>query len=537
MNSVADPRAYSLLPNGPVPKGGAEEVGNKAWNLMQIGRAGVAVPPGFVLPTYWCRSYRAGQLDNAALSEVLTSGIALIENAARLEFGSCRQPLLVSVRSGAAVSMPGMMETVLNIGANATTVEGLIRLTGNPRLAWDCYRRLIQGYAGVVLDLPSGPFDELIAKAVSDAEADAESELDFRALRELTHQMLHRAAENSASQVPDDPYQQLSHAVLAVFRSWDSPKAASYRKLNGISDDLGTAVTVQRMVFGNAGGASGSGIGFTRNPATGDRELYLDFQFNSQGEDVVAGRHAVRDSERLRRQLPAIWKELESTAHALETHFRDAQDFEFTVESGALYILQSRNAKRTDWAALHIATDLVKEGFISPPEALTRLATLDLASVSRTRLATTQEQPLARAQVASMGVATGKIALETETAKSLAAAGHPVILVRRDTATSDIEGMSVAAGILTAMGGRTSHAAVVARQLGKVCLVGCPDLVIEMDRRACRIGDRTFREGDSISLDANTGDIYAGSLETITEHPEKELGVIRSWQQTLSAIS
>lgn len=530
-----DAKFYSILPNGSRPKSGADEVGNKAWNLMRIAGAGVCVPAGFVLPVCWCRAYRAGQLDNAALTETLAAGIAMLESAAHLQYGSCHRPLLVSVRSGAAVSMPGMMDTVLNIGANPTTVEGLIGLTGNPHLAWDCYRRLLQGYAEVVLGLARGPFEELLLNALAGADAEAESELDFRTLRTLTRDLIDRVHQESGAHVPEDPYTQLSKAVLAVFRSWDAPKAMLYRKLNGISDDLGTAVMVERMVFGNAGGASGSGIGFTRNPATGDRELYLDFQFNAQGEDVVGGRHAGRDTERLKRQLPATWKQLEFTAQTLETLFRDAQDFEFTVESGGLYILQSRDAKRTPWAALHIATDLVKEGFLSPAEALARLGGIDLASVSRTRLATRNQQPLTYAQVASMGVATGQIALDTEMAKTLTAAGKAAILVRRDAATSDIEGISAAVGILTAMGGRTSHAAVVARQLGKVCLVGCRELTVDMDLRMCRVGDRTLRETDSISLDANTGAIYAGSVEAITERPEKELKAIRSWQVAAQA--
>ena len=532
-----DPNLYPILPRAALAQGGAEEVGNKAWNLMRMASADVCVPAGFVLPTSWCRQYRAGQMDNEALTEALASGIALLESETGLRFGCSRRPLLVSVRSGAAASMPGMMETVLDVGLNRATVDGLIGLTGNPRLAWDSYRRLIQGYAEVVLEQPPAALDELIVKALSQAEVETERELDFRTLRQLTHDMLDRVRELAGAHFPEDPRQQLAQAVTAVFRSWDAPKAAAYRKLNGMDDNGGTAVTIQRMVFGNAGGISGSGIGFTRNPATGERELYIDFLFHAQGEDVVSGRHSARDHERLRRMLPSVWRQLESTGRTLEALFRDAQDFEFTMESGALYILQARNAKRAPWASLRVATDLVEEGLISPAEALSRLAGIDLASVVRTRLASSPGQPLARAQVAGIGVASGAIALDTASAKHIAASGTPAILVRQDTVTSDIEGMAVAVGILTASGGRTSHAAVVARQLGKVCLVSCPNLEIDLDRRLCRIGERTLREGDLLSLDANDGGVYAGKLETITERPERELAAIRAWQPAMHAVA
>jgi pyruvate, orthophosphate dikinase len=526
---------YPILPGSALPPGEAQAVGNKAWNLMRMSAAGISIPAAFVLPTIWCRKYRAGQLDQAALAETLGSGIAALESATGLGFGCSRRPLLVSVRSGAAASMPGMMETVLDIGLNSVAVDGLIRLTGNPRLAWDSYRRLVQGYAEVVLHQPPAALDALAAKALSEAGAETERELDFLRLRSLTGEMLKQIRDLSGVRFPEDPREQLLEAVLAVLRSWDAPKAAAYRKLNGIDDNVGTAVTIQRMVFGNAGGASGSGIGFTRDPATGERRLYIDFLFNAQGEDVVSGRHAAHDEERLRRVAPEVWKQLESTGQALENLFRDAQDFEFTLETGSLYLLQARDAKRTPWAALRVATELVKEGAISAEDALRRLAGIDMASVKRTRLAHAPGEILGRAQIAGIGVASGAIALDTESAKRLAAEGSPVILVRPDMVTADIEGMAAAVGILTATGGRTSHAAVVARQLAKVCLVGCATLAIDPARRICRIGDRSFHEGEFISLDANEGAIYAGRLETVTERPEKELAIIRSWHRATYA--
>jgi pyruvate,orthophosphate dikinase len=427
-----------------------------------------------------------------------------------------------------------MLETVLNVGVNSTTVEGLIGDTGNPRLAWDCYRRFVQGYAEVVSGLPRGPFDTLVARARSEAGIETEREMDYASLRKLTRNLLDCFHELAGMPFPDDPMDQLTQTTVAVFRSWNAPKAAAYRTANGIKHEGGTATTIQRMVFGNAGGASGAGVAFTRNPATGARELYLDFDFNAQGEDVVAGRFVTQGEEMLRRRAPSAWAQLEESSHVLEALFSDAQDFEFTLQSGILYLLQSRSAKRTPWAALRIAVDQVDEGLISPVEALSRLADIDLRSVARTRLADSTDQPLGRAQIASMGVASGVIALDSEVATRMVRDGTPVILVRRETNTNDIGGILCAAGILTAVGGRTSHAAVVARQLGKVCLVACPELEIDLKGRFCRIRGRTMREGDLLSLDGNDGGIYAGKLEVVTERPERELARIANWHASVS---
>ena len=464
-----DAAVYEIPPRGALPNRGAAEVGGKAWNLMRMGAAGLPVPQAFVLSTEWCRAIGAGLIDDARLAKALDSGLNRIEAATGLRLGSARRPLLVSVRSGAPVSMPGMLETVLDVGLNPEIVEGLIGRTGNPRLAWDSYRRLVRGYSETVEALPARPFDELLERTLSNAEVQSEQELDHIALRQLTRQMLERFRDLTGVPFPHDPREQLLRASMAVLRSWSAPKAVSYRRINGIDEDAGTALTVQMMVFGNAGGASGSGVGFTRNPATGDQELFLDFRFNTQGEDIVGGRGIAQEQGRLRRTLPSVWRQLEDLAHTLETLLRDAQDFEFTLQSGALYVLQSRDAKRTPWAALRIATDMVKEGMIAPAEALSRLAGIDLESLVRTRLAGSPGPALAQAQAASMGIASGAIALDPETAKHLVDAGTPVILVRQEAVTADIEGMATATGILTSSGSRTSHAAVVARQLGKVC--------------------------------------------------------------------
>jgi pyruvate,orthophosphate dikinase len=525
------PTLHPILAGAALPAGGATEVGNKAWNLIRMAAADLPVPPGFALPSAWYRTPRPGPGDDVQLVELLAAGMDLLEKVTGLGFGSARCPLLVSVRSSPPVSMPGMLETVLDLGLNDETVDGLIRLTGNPRLAWDSYRRLIQGFAQVVQALPTAPFHRLVRMAMAEAGVTAQWQLDHRSLRRLAEDMLDEYRALAGAHFPQDPREQLTRAAAAVFRSWDSQKAATYRRLNQIDDGAGTAVTVQTMVFGNAGGDSGAGVGFTRDPATGERELYLDFQFGAQGEDVVAGRQMLADPEQLRRRLPGTWNELEQVAHRLEALFRDAEDFEFTVQDGRLSLLQTRDANRTPWAALRIAVDLVAEGMLEPHEALARLRGLDVEAVMRTRFSGERPAALAVATVASLGVASGAVALDTGAAERLAQDGAPVVLVRVETTTADIAGIAKAAGISTGSGGRTSHAAVVARQLSKVCLVGCPTLSIDPQRRSCRIGGQTFAEGDFISLDGNEGAIYPGRLAIVAERPERELAIIAGWRR------
>jgi pyruvate,orthophosphate dikinase len=527
------PDLYTILAGSPLPKGGAQEVGNKAWGLLRMVQAGLPIPPAFVLPTAWCQRTQAA--DRPAMRKTLAAGITHLQSATGLGFGASRRPLLVSVRSGGAVSMPGMMETVLNIGLNAETVEALIRLTGNPRLAWDSYRRLVQSYAEVVAYLPTAPFDALVADALKSGEVDDERDLDHRDLRTLTVAMLDCYRTLTGNAFPADPREQLAAAAAAVFRSWDATKAVSYRRLNGIDDKAGTAVTVQTMVFGNAGGESGAGVAFTRNPAIGTNELYFDFQFNAQGEDVVSGRQHLGDKDRLRLVLPAVWTRLNEIRRDLETLFREAEDFEFTVQAGVLFLLQTRRAKRTDWAALAIAVDMVDEGLLTPVEALAHLDGIDLNAVVRTSFAPPVPRTLAVAEVASMGVASGVVALDPAAVKRLSSAGTPAIFVRRETVTTDIEGMALAVGILTASGGRTSHAAVVARQLGKVCLVACPGLEINLDSRQCTIGGTVLKEGDFLSLDGNTGAVHLGCLTPVVERPERALAAIASWSDIVGA--
>jgi pyruvate,orthophosphate dikinase len=551
MTAVEAAPGLVMIAPGVTPNGaGADVLGNKAFNLLLMAAAGLPVPPGFVLPTAWCRRFRraasgsparGGPLPRTEASEaarsVLADGVARLERLTGLGFGSARRPLLLSVRSGARVSMPGMMETVLDIGMNEQTVAGLIRATGNPRLAWDSYRRLVQGYAEVVAGVPAERLDGAVRAALAENDVEDERELDHVALQGLAEQLLALFADATGAAFPRDPLEQLSRAAEAVFASWDTPRATAYRAMYGIDDDAGTAVTVQTMVYGNAGGTSGAGVGFTRDPATGADELYLDFQFNAQGEDVVAGRRALVGSNRLRAVLPLIWARLEALRGELEALFGDAQDFEFTVQDGVLFLLQTRAAKRTPWAAVRIAVDLVSGGVVSPEAALGRLADIDLSRVTRTRLRAPDTAPLGRGIVASLGVASGPIALDNAAAARFHAAGTEAILVRMETTTDDVTGMADAAGLLTALGGRTSHAAVVARQLGRVCLVGCADLTLDLTARTCSIGGKTLAEGDVITLDGNEGTIHAGRLEVVTERPEAEIAVIEGWRAAVRSAS
>jgi pyruvate,orthophosphate dikinase len=513
------------------------EVGNKAFNLMRLAALGLPVPPAFVLSTAYCRAWTANdRRPPADLGATLGVHVRRIENLTGLVFGDERRPLLLSVRSGAAASMPGMMDTMLNIGLTPRTLPGLIETTGNPRLAWDSLRRLVQSFAETVKERPGAAFDAVTNGALAMADVDQVADLDSLALRALTRDILTVYQDEVGESFPDDPMEQLIEAADAVFRSWDSERAVAYRQMNHLTGLDGTAVTVQRMVFGNAGSTSGSGVGFTRNPASGENRLYMDFQFNAQGEDVVSGRYALDGGAigaTLPDLLPAAYARLMDIRHGLEQAFGDAQDFEFTIQEGEVFMLQTRRAKRTPWAALKIAVDLVAEGLIEPAAALEQIADLDLETLGRRRLVGQDMAPLARAIPASIGVASGRIALDSKSATELAARGERVILVRIDTTTDDIAGMAAAEGTLTARGGRTSHAAVVARQLDKCCLVGCSALNVATDLSHCEIGGRRFVAGDEITLDADQGAVYAGILQVEIERPTAELAKIEKWRAAL----
>lgn len=488
----------------------ANEVGGKAHKLMRMAAMGLAVPPGFVLGTAWCGRHQALK------PEDWQPALEQVERASGLAFGDMRRPLLLSVRSGAPASMPGMMDTLLDIGLCDATLPGLLRLCGNPRQAWDSYRRLVAGYGETVAGVAQGTFE---ADLLDLTQGRDERELDFADLRELTRRHLASYERGVGEAFPQDPQEQLRQAIHAVFDSWHSPRAEEYRSIHGISASPGTAVTVQRMVFGNAGGISGAGVGFTRNPATGDAEPWVDFLFNAQGEDVVGGRRDARGDQHLQAVAPALWTELLGVMDRLEREFGDMQDFEFTIERGSLLLLQTRDGKRTPLAALRITLDLYEEGIIDRPQALRRSEGLDPAELRVSVVDAGALEPLAHAVSASMGIAAGEIALDAARALKRASEGASVILLRDDAETDDLSAVHQARGLLTRRGARTSHAAVIARHLGKVCLVGCEELRIDARMRQVRLGEVTLAEGDRITLDANSGLVYQGELETVLLEP------------------
>lgn len=496
--------------------GPVAEMGFKAYNLARLARLGVAVPAAFVLGTSWCREFQArGEQLPQGMHEQLSAALRQLEATSGLGFGSTRRPLLVSVRSGAPVSMPGMLETVLNVGLCESTLAGFLRLCGNPRLVWDSYRRLIECYGEIVAQLDGAPFAAARQEALASAGVATIGELDFRALRALAQRELELYEAGADHPFPQSPMEQLERAIAAVFRSWNGAKARFYREAHGIDAALGTAVTVQRMVFGNGGGTSGAGVGFTRNPASGEAELYLDYAPNAQGEDVVSGRtQLARDSAQ---RLPGhIGEELGELVTLLEHEFRDAQEFEFTVENNELFVLQTRDAKRTPLAALRIAVELAESGLLPAPQARQRVAMLPQDQLETMELVGAQSaEVLALGVPASIGIASGVAVCDTARAIERARGGQAVILVREDVATSDISALEVSAGLLTARGARTAHAAVLARQLGKVCIVGCASLEIEPGERALRFGSRRVAEGEMLTLDAASGRVYAGYLPVV----------------------
>ncbi len=518
------PKHFFLIGNASQTPDGEftrENMGSKAFNLLRMSSIGLPVPQALVIGTHYTKR------PDDCLLPLFSVGLPALEAMTAKRFGDPRQPLIVSVRSGAPVSMPGMMETLLNVGLCESTLPGLLRQTGNPRLVWDAYRRLIATYGEVVAGLPGDLFESELEKTTQGKD---ERLLDFSVLRDVSQRFLELYLENAGHPFPQDVRVQLGGAVKAVYESWFLPKAKSYRKLHDIDKDIGTAVTIQRMVFGNSGSHSGAGVGFTRNPTSGEKSIWVDFLANAQGEDVVAGQRNAKGHEVLTLTAPQAWSELQSVAERLEHEFLDMQDFEFTVEDGALYMLQTRAGKRTPMAATRIAIDMFDEKLIDAEQALTRTDQIQDEDLSTLQRVTTTEgssspqavKPLAEATSACNGVTSGSIALDSRSAKELSSMGKQVILVRQDAQTSDIEALEHSAGLLTQRGARTSHAAVVARQMNKVCLVACQDLHIDTADRCLRIGEHTLSEGDVITLDGNDGLVFKGSIATI-KVPEETL--------------
>jgi len=527
---------FRIAPHQPgAAKGGLDEMGMKAFDLALMTRFGLPVPPAFVLGTLHCRRwYREPDRYKKGMAGLLEEQLRWLQSVTDLGLGDPRKPLLVSVRSGAPVSMPGMMDTLLNIGLCDATLHGLLRITGNPRLVRDSYCRLIRSFAEVVFGVSPQPFTAAIDALLIRERVDRYQELDYLSLAGLGQTFLQIFIDLTGQPFPQNPLVQLELAVQAVFASWNSPRAVEYRRLHGIPDDLFTAATVQRMVFGNAGGESGAGVGFTRDPDSGEKQLYFDFLFNSQGEDIVSGRATGSDAEMLFTALPEIRQELDSICAALEKEFRDAQEFEFTIQDGVLYLLQTRTAKRTHWAALRIAVEQAGEGLIERGEALARLEGLALDDIMRRRLSLEDQQPLCQGQPAGIGVAIGPLVLDMDAAGRFSSGDgqEAGVLVREEMSTADIAGMALSAGVLTARGNRTSHAAVVARQLGKPCVTGCNGLRIDFGRRVVLFGERSLSEGETITLDSNTGRVYAGAAEIVVDRPVQWLDEIRKWSRS-----
>jgi pyruvate,orthophosphate dikinase len=507
----------------------AETIGAKAANLARMATLGLPVPPAFVLPVRLCAAIVEGEAQaRDHVRAGLREGIAFLEQVTGRQFGGSRRPLLVSVRSGAARSMPGMLDTVLDVGCTATAVRGLIRMTGNPRFAWDCRRRFLESYGGVVLGLDkallAGPLAQIAA-----AEGGAnEHALDNEAMERLARAQ-QQAIEDEGERVAEDAMEQLESAAHAVYRSWMSERARTYRRLQHLDDLHGTAVTVQAMVFGNAGANSGAGVAFSRDPSTGAAQPVIEVLFGAQGEDVVSGNRTPDTEAAIAKALPQVAAQLRETLHLLEREFADVQDAEFTIENGKLWMLQTRTAKRTPIAALRFAIDFVRQGSITPAQALLRLDGIDLGALARQTIAGV-DAPAARGTGASIGVAVGRAAFDSDSAQRMAAEGEPVILMRRDTSTADVAGFAVSAGIVTAVGGRTAHAALVTRQMGKPSVVGCAALEVDSAGRRARLAGHALKEGDWLAIDGEAGLVYRGRGTVAIEKPQAELDEVAHWR-------
>jgi pyruvate, orthophosphate dikinase len=514
-----------------------DELGGKGAGLAEMTNAGLPVPPGFTIQTEACREYmRTGKV-SIEVARQMEDALGRLEKLQGQKLGVGENPLLVSVRSGAKFSMPGMMDTILNLGLNDRSVEALARRANNPRFANDSYRRLIQMFGNVVLDIEKSAFDEVFEAKKKQKKAKLDTDLDATSLKEVIEEYKRVVKKHAKREFPQDPHEQLVMARDAVFRSWNNDRAKHYRRINNISDDLGTAVNVQAMVFGNLGESSGTGVGFTRNPATGTKEFYGEFLMNAQGEDVVAGvRTPVHISE-LQKIMPEVYDQLRDITTRLEKHYRDVQDFEFTIQDGRLYMLQTRNGKRTGLAAVRVAIQMVEEGLIKKEEAIFRVEPNQLYDFLVPRLDEKKQkvEVLATGLPASPGAAVGQIVFTADDAVKKAGDGrkrNPVILVRAETTPEDIHGMEVAVGILTSRGGMTSHAAVVTRGMGKCCVAGAGDIEVNEKAREMRVKGKVLKEGDWISLDGTTGRVINGKLATLDASPDDpELQKFMSWAE------
>ena len=508
-------------------------LGGKGANLAEMTKLGLPVPQGFTITTEACTQYyEDGRKINDEIMAQIMDHISKMEEITGKKFGDKENPLLVSVRSGARASMPGMMDTILNLGLNEEVVEVLAKKSGNPRWAWDCYRRFIQMFSDVVMEVGKKYFEELIDKMKAEKGVTQDVELTADDLKELANQFKAEYKEKIGEDFPTDPKTQLMEAVKAVFRSWDNPRANVYRRDNDIPYSWGTAVNVQMMAFGNMGETSGTGVAFTRDPATGEKHLMGEFLMNAQGEDVVAGVRTPQKIDQLKEVMPEVYEQFVGICHTLENHYRDMQDMEFTIEDKKLYMLQTRNGKRTAKAALKIACDLVDEGMITEEKAVTMIDPRNLDTLLHPQFdakALKEAAPVAQALAASPGAACGKIVFTAEDAKEWALKGEKVVLVRLETSPEDIEGMKAAQGILTVRGGMTSHAAVVARGMGTCCVSGCSEIAMDEANKKFVLAGKEYHEGDWLSIDGSTGKIYDGVIPTVDASIVGEFGRIMAW--------
>ena len=508
-------------------------LGGKGANLAEMTNLGLPVPQGFTITTEACTQYYDdGRKINDEIMGQIMEHIAKMEEITGKKFGDKENPLLVSVRSGARASMPGMMDTILNLGLNEEVVEVLAAKSGNPRWAWDCYRRFIQMFSDVVMEVGKKYFEELIDKMKKEKGVVQDVELTADDLKELANQFKAEYKEKIGKDFPVDPKEQLMEAIKAVFRSWDNPRANVYRRDNDIPYSWGTAVNVQMMAFGNMGETSGTGVAFTRDPATGEKHLMGEFLMNAQGEDVVAGVRTPQKIDQLKEVMPEVYDQFVGICNKLEDHYRDMQDMEFTIEDKKLYMLQTRNGKRTAKAALKIACDLVDEGMIDEKKAVAMIDPRNLDTLLHPQFDTDalkKAEPMAKALAASPGAACGKIVFSAEDAKEWKARGEKVVLVRLETSPEDIEGMKAAQGILTVRGGMTSHAAVVARGMGTCCVSGCSEITMDEENKKFTLAGKEFHEGDWLSIDGSTGKIYDGIIPTVDATIAGEFGRIMAW--------
>lgn len=516
-----------------------ELLGGKGANLAEMTNLGMPVPQGFTITTEACiQYYEDGESIGAEVKNQIFEYVAKMEEICGKKFGDEKDPLLVSVRSGARASMPGMMDTVLNLGMNEKVAESLIRLTENPRFVYDSYRRFIQMFSDVVMELPKVEFEEILDQMKNQRKVQYDADLSADDMKELVGQFKAFYREKMGTVFPEDPKEQLMAAIQAVFRSWNNPRAISYRRMNDIPGSWGTAVNVQSMVYGNMGNDSGTGVAFTRNPATGEKKLFGEFLINAQGEDVVAGIRTPETIERLQEIMPSVYQEFSQIAAKLDAHYKDMQDMEFTIEKGKLYMLQTRNGKRTAHAGLRIAVDLVEEGTCTKEEAILKVDPKYLDTLLHPQFdpeEINKVQPVANGLAASPGAACGAVFFTADDATKAAKNG-PVLLVRVETSPEDIEGMNAAEGILTARGGMTSHAAVVARGMGKCCVSGCGALQIDYQKKQVTIDGHVVKEGEFLSIDGTSGNVYLGKVPTVEAEVSGNFAQVMEWADELRVL-